>query len=37
MIERSRWKAELANESVPVSTRDADDLQRALDIEPALA
>lgn len=35
MVDRSLWKTELANESVPVSTRDAADLRRALEIEPA--
>ena len=35
MIERSAWKSDLANETVPVSTRDADDLKRALSILPA--
>ncbi|MGF0239973.1 DEAD/DEAH box helicase [Rhodococcus sp. IEGM1300] len=34
MIERSLWKSELANESVPVSSRDATDLKRALEIAP---
>lgn len=34
MIDRSLWKSELANESVPVSTRDVTDLKRALEIEP---
>lgn len=34
MIDRSIWKSELANESVPVSTRDNDDAKRALDIAP---
>ena len=34
MIDRSRWKGELANESVPVSSRDAGDLKRALEIAP---
>jgi SNF2 family DNA or RNA helicase len=34
MIERSQWKSELANESIPVSTRDAIDLKRALEITP---
>lgn len=34
MIERSLWKSELANESVPVSTRDVTDLKRALEIVP---
>lgn len=37
MIDRSLWKSELANESVPVSTRDAADLQRALKITPERA
>jgi SNF2 family DNA or RNA helicase len=34
MIDRSLWKSELANESVPVSSRDAKDLKRALEIMP---
>jgi SNF2 family DNA or RNA helicase len=34
MIDRSAWKADLANETVPVSSRDAADLQRALQISP---
>lgn len=34
MIDRSLWKSELANESIPVSSRDAADLQRALAIMP---
>ena len=34
MIDRSLWKSELANESVPVSSRDATDLKRALEITP---
>lgn len=34
MVERSRWKSELANESIPVSTRDTDDIKRALEIVP---
>lgn len=34
MIDRSLWKSELANETVPVSTRDGDDLRRALEIMP---
>lgn len=34
MIDRSAWKNNLANETVPVSTRDADDLKRALEIVP---
>lgn len=35
MIDRSLWKLELANESVPVSSRDAIDLKRALEIGPS--
>ncbi|WP_280950292.1 DEAD/DEAH box helicase [Pseudotabrizicola sediminis] len=34
MIDRSNWKSTLANETVPVSSRDADDLKRALEISP---
>lgn len=34
MIDRSLWKSELANESVPVSSRNASDLRRALEILP---
>lgn len=34
MIDRSAWRRELGNEAVPVSTRDADDLQRALTMRP---
>lgn len=34
MIERSGWKSELANESVPVSSRNRDDIKRALEIAP---
>jgi len=34
MIDRSLWKSELANETVPVSIRDGDDLKRALEIMP---
>lgn len=34
MIDRSLWKSELANESVPVSSRDVTDLKRALEIAP---
>ena len=34
MIDRSLWKSELANESVPVSSRNATDLKRALEIIP---
>ena len=34
MIDRSQWRRELGNEAVPVSSRDADDLKRALSIRP---
>lgn len=34
MIDRSAWKSELANETVPVASRDAQDLKRALEISP---
>ena len=34
MVDRSAWKSDLANETVPVSTRDAEDLRRALEIIP---
>lgn len=34
MIERSAWKSDLANETVPVSSRDAQDIKRALAISP---
>lgn len=34
MIDRSTWKSELASESIPVSSRDADDIKRALEIAP---
>lgn len=34
MIERSMWRRELGNEAVPVSTRDRDDLRKALEILP---
>jgi SNF2 family DNA or RNA helicase len=34
MIDRSKWRREMGNEAVPVSTRDADDLRRALELEP---
>lgn len=34
MIERSLWKTDLANEIVPVSSRDKEDLKRALEIVP---
>ena len=37
MIDRSAWKRELGNEAVPVSTRDAGDLSRALSIRPGVA
>lgn len=34
MLERSAWKSDLANETVPVASRDAEDLRRALEISP---
>lgn len=34
MIERSVWKNNLANESIPISSRDAHDIARALEIAP---
>lgn len=34
MIERSAWKSDLANETVPVSSRDAQDIKRALAVSP---
>jgi len=34
MLDRSTWKSDLANETVPVSTRDAGDIKRALAIMP---
>lgn len=34
MLDRSSWKSDLANETVPVSSRDTEDLRRALEISP---
>lgn len=34
MIDRSLWKSDLANESIPISSRDSTDLKRALEIAP---
>ncbi|MBA4750775.1 MAG: ATP-dependent helicase [Sphingopyxis sp.] len=34
MIDRAEWRRELGNEAVPVSTRDAGDLRRALTLRP---
>lgn len=34
MIDRSAWKNTLANESIPISSRDAADIRRALEIQP---
>ena len=34
MIDRSQWRRQLGNEAVPVSTRDAEDLKRALSLKP---
>ena len=36
MLDRSKWKQELGNEITPVSTRDGEDIRRALSIEPVL-
>jgi SNF2 family DNA or RNA helicase len=36
MLDRSQWKKELGNEITPISTRDGDDLRRALSIEPVM-
>lgn len=36
MLERSAWKQELGNEIMPLSTRDKEDLRRALSIEPRI-
>ena len=36
MIDRSRWKNELGNELIPVSSRDAQDLQNTLELKPKL-
>jgi len=34
MIERSSWRRDLANEAVPVSTRDELDLERIMHLQP---
>lgn len=34
MVERSTWKNALANETIPISSRDADDVKRALGVAP---
>tara|TARA_R100000687_G_scaffold259_3_gene450 strand:- start:43451 stop:44509 length:1059 start_codon:yes stop_codon:yes gene_type:complete len=34
MIERSQWKRELGNSAIPISTRDNNDLDKALSVEP---
>ena len=34
MIDRSEWRNELGNEAVPISSRDEDDLRRALALAP---
>lgn len=34
MLDRSAWKQDLSNEILPLSTRDGDDLARALRIQP---
>lgn len=36
MLDRSQWKQELGNEITPVSSRDGEDLRRALTIEPVI-
>lgn len=35
MVDRANWKRQLANEAIPMSTRDSTDLTRALQIIPA--
>ena len=34
MIDRAAWRREMGNEAVPISTRDADDLRRAMELQP---
>lgn len=34
MVERSQWKRELGSKAVPISTRDKEDLNRALSMSP---
>ena len=34
MLDRSKWKQDLGNEITPISTRDGEDVRRALSIEP---
>jgi SNF2 family DNA or RNA helicase len=34
MIDRSIWKNTLANETIPISSRDAEDIRRALEVAP---
>jgi SNF2 family DNA or RNA helicase len=34
MIDRTQWRRKMGNEAVPVSTRDTDDLRRALELVP---
>ena len=36
MIDRSAWKNMLGNEIIPISTRDSEDLNRALSIQPEI-
>ncbi|WP_027155583.1 DEAD/DEAH box helicase [Mesorhizobium sp. WSM2561] len=36
MIDRSLWKSDLGNEIMPVGSRDATDLRRAMQIEPRI-
>jgi SNF2 family DNA or RNA helicase len=35
MLDRSIWKNTLANESIPIASRDAADIRRALEIQPS--
>jgi SNF2 family DNA or RNA helicase len=37
MIDRSEWRRDLGNDAVPISTRENDDLRRALAIRPEIA
>lgn len=37
MIDRSEWRRDLGNDAVPISTREDDDLRRALAIRPETA
>jgi SNF2 family DNA or RNA helicase len=37
MIDRSEWRRDLGNDAVPISTREGDDLRRALALRPETA